>query len=308
MTKTSDNKADDAADSAPKDEGGTGQGAKPTGAAAPLHEGLFARLSSAVFLIPVSLAFVVAGSWIFALSLVLVTALMAFEWNRLVLGAENRGRIFVHFLVFTVFIVVALAFGLEGHWNISLYVTGLTTVLVFFLALRQGVGPIWPAVGVPYLFLPMISFVWLRELEIGGVNGIATIVWILLVVWGSDTGGYVAGKSFGGPKLAPAISPQKTWSGFLGGLALAMVGGLVMGLYVGEGSILVLIGLSALLSVVSQIGDLVESAVKRHFGVKDFSSLIPGHGGVFDRFDGLLFVLAAAGLLQLMHDGPLLIW
>lgn len=274
----------------------------------PLHEGLLTRLFSAIFLIPVSLAFVVAGGWWFALSLVLVTSLMAFEWNRLVLGAEKRNKIVIYFLVYTVLIISALGLGLEGRWDLALWVTALAAGLCFVIALGHRVNPIWPMMGVPYLFLPMMSFVWLRELENPAVHGVTTIVWILLVVWGSDTGGYIAGKSLGGPKLAPRISPNKTWSGFLGGLGLAMLGGLVVGLYVGEGNILILIALSAGLSVVSQIGDLVESAVKRHYGVKDFSSLIPGHGGVFDRFDGLLFVLGAAGLLQLAHDGPVLIW
>lgn len=153
----------------------------------------------------------------------------------------------------------------------------------------------------------MLSFIWLRA-GIDGAYGIATVVWILLVVWGSDSGGYIVGKSIGGPKLAPRISPNKTWSGFFGGLIFAMAAGLAVGVWIGEGSYLSLVLVSAGLSVVSQMGDLVESSVKRHFGVKDFSSLIPGHGGVFDRFDGLLFVLMAAGLLQVWHHGTLLIW
>jgi len=284
--------------------GKDGGGSDPS----PLHEGLIARLTSAFVLIPVSIAFVVAGGWWFALSLVLVTSLMAFEWNRLVLGPDNRSKITLYFLVYTIFIVSALGLGLEGHWDLALWITALAGGLCFLIALGHKVNPIWAMMGVPYLFLPMMSFVWLRELESPLVHGVTTIVWILLVVWGSDTGGYIAGKSIGGPKLAPRISPNKTWSGFLGGLGLAMLGGLVIGLYVGQGNIFILILVSAGLSIVSQVGDLVESAIKRHFGVKDFSSLIPGHGGVFDRFDGLLFVLGAAGLLQLSHDGPLLIW
>lgn len=272
-----------------------------------LNEGLKARLISAALLIPISLGFVYVGGWPFALSLVFVSALMAFEWNRLVLGHENKAKITGYVLIYTALLAGVLALGLTGQWAFAVLLTGFTTVLVYFLAIQQRQQALWAALGVPYLFLPMLSFIWLRA-GVDGAYGIATIVWILLVVWGSDSGGYIVGKSFGGPRLAPRISPNKTWSGFAGGVALATAGGLVMALWVGEGSVLTFILISAGLSVISQVGDLVESSVKRHFGVKDFSSLIPGHGGVFDRFDGLLFVLMAAGLLQVWHGGTLLIW
>lgn len=272
-----------------------------------LNEGLRTRLVSAVILIPISIAFVYAGGWPFALSLVFVVSLMAFEWNRLVLGGANKSMIMVFVAIYTGFVIGVLGLGLKEQWGFALLLTGFATVLVYFLAVQQKLKASWPTLGVPYLFLPMLSFIWLRA-GVDGEHGIATIVWVLLVVWGSDSGGYIAGKSIGGPKLAPRISPNKTWSGFAGGMALAMLAGLVMSLWVGEGEAMRLILVSAVLSAISQVGDLVESAVKRHFGVKDFSSLIPGHGGVLDRFDGLIFVLMAAGALKVFHDGSLLIW
>lgn len=298
MTAGSDDQQSEALDGVGSDE----RAREPT-----LNEGLKARLISAAILIPISLGFVYVGGWPFALSLVFVSALMAFEWNRLVLGQENKGKIIGYVLIYTALLACVLALGLVGQWAFALLVTGFTTVLVYVLAIGQKQPAPWAALGVPYLFLPMLSFIWLRA-GVDGAYGIATIVWILLVVWGSDSGGYIVGKSLGGPKLAPRISPNKTWSGFAGGVALAMLAGLVMALWVGEGSFLIFILISAGLSAISQIGDLAESSVKRHFGVKDFSSLIPGHGGVFDRFDGLLFVLMAAGLLQVWHGGTLLIW
>lgn len=272
-----------------------------------MSEGLKTRLVSAVVLIPISIGFVYVGGWPFALSLIFVVSLMAFEWNRLVLGVAHKSRVKAYVVIFTGFMTGVLALGLEGQWAFALLLTGLATVLVYFLAAQQKLKAGWPAIGVPYLFLPMLSFIWLRA-GVDGAYGIATIVWVLLVVWGSDSGGYIAGKSIGGPKLAPRISPNKTWSGFAGGLALAMLAGLIVSLWVGEGSATKLVLVSAILSAISQVGDLVESFVKRHFGVKDFSSLIPGHGGVLDRFDGLIFVLMAAGALQVFHDGSLLIW
>lgn len=293
-------------------KGKPGNNTAPGGAASEpseptLNEGLKTRLVSAVLLIPISIAFVYTGGWPFALSLIFVVSLMAFEWNRLVLGAPNKSRVVGYVVVYTGFMTGVLALGLEGNWAFALLLIGLTTLLVYFMAAGQKLKASWPSLGVLYLFLPMLSFIWLRA-GVDGEYGIATVIWVLLVVWGSDSGGYIAGKSIGGPKLAPRISPNKTWSGFTGGLILAMVAGLVMSLWVGEGSAMALILVSAVLSAISQVGDLVESAVKRHFGVKDFSSFIPGHGGVLDRFDGLIFVLMAAGALQILHDGSLLIW
>lgn len=298
MTTGSDNQSGETADDGAL-EGGSPE---PT-----LNDGLRTRLVSAAVLIPVSLGFVYAGGWIFALSLVFVAALMAFEWNRLVLGPENQSKIVVYVLIYVALMTGVMALGLDGQWAFALLLTVLATVLVYFLASNQNLPARWPAAGVPYLFLPMLAFIWLRA-GVDGAYGIATIVWVLLVVWGSDSGGYIVGRSVGGPKLAPRISPNKTWSGFAGGVAFAMAAGLVVALWVGEGPVITLVVVSAGLSAISQVGDLVESSVKRHFGVKDFSSLIPGHGGVFDRFDGLLFVLMAAGLLQVWHGGTLLIW
>lgn len=301
MTASDDDQRSDMPDQPSAD------GAEPRPRQSSLNEGLRTRLISAAVLIPISISFVYVGGWAFALSLIFVVSLMAFEWNRLVLGADNKSKVKVYAAIFTVLMTGVLALGLEGQWGFALLLTGLATALVYFLALQHKLKAGWPAVGVPYIFLPMLSFIWLRA-GVDGAYGIATIVWVLLVVWGSDSGGYIAGKSIGGPKLAPRISPNKTWSGFAGGMALAMLAGLTMSLWVGEGSVVKLVLVSAALSAISQVGDLVESFVKRHFGVKDFSSLIPGHGGVLDRFDGLIFVLLAAGALQVFHEGSLLIW
>ena len=114
-------------------------------------------------------------------------------------------------------------------------------------------------------------------------------MWLLLVVWSVDIGGYAVGKTVKGPKLAPAISPNKTWSGLAGGMAFAAAVGGAFAYYVGWPDYNNYMAVAALLAVVEQIGDLIESAIKRKVGVKDSSNLIPGHGGVFDRIDGLIF-------------------
>jgi len=134
------------------------------------------------------------------------------------------------------------------------------------------------------------------------VNGFAALLFVLLVVWASDIGGYFAGRAIGGPKLWPRVSPKKTWAGSLGGFvaSLAVAAGFVL---CGVGKPLPLAVLGAVLSVVSQLGDLFESAVKRRFGVKDSSHLIPGHGGLMDRLDGFVAAVVAAWIFGFLRHG-----
>jgi phosphatidate cytidylyltransferase len=143
--------------------------------------------------------------------------------------------------------------------------------------------------------------------------GFAALIFVLLIVWATDIGGYFAGRGIGGPKLWPKVSPNKTWSGAVGGFvgSLAVAGGFAAS---GLGKALPLLALAGVLSVASQLGDLFESAVKRRFGVKDSSHLIPGHGGLLDRLDGLVAALVLAvivGLLRYGADGigrGLMVW
>lgn len=127
-------------------------------------------------------------------------------------------------------------------------------------------------------------------------------LWLLIIVWSADTGAYFAGRAFGGPKLAPIISPNKTWSGFLGGLVIATIAGVISGphlqdIYSTPTSMIVI---SFILGIVSHLGDLLESLTKRFFNVKDSGRLIPGHGGVLDRLDSILLVSLVAGLMLVL--------
>ncbi|MFZ1814467.1 MAG: CDP-archaeol synthase [Rhizobiaceae bacterium] len=145
---------------------------------------------------------------------------------------------------------------------------------------------IWGAFGLLYAFLPFAALALLRGEDL---NGLIAVCMVYGCVWGADTLAYFTGRALGGPKLAPAISPNKTWSGFFGGLmgsVLLMLAVLTLAsLPIGIGAVV----LAIMISIVSQIGDLVESWIKRRFKVKDSSHLIPGHGGVLDRIDGLIF-------------------
>ena len=140
--------------------------------------------------------------------------------------------------------------------------------------------------------------------------GRANLLFLLLLVWASDIGAYLVGRPIGGPRLAPRISPGKTWSGAVGGLLAAVLVGVVAALPTAPTPPLVARAACspALLGVVAQAGDLAESCVKRHFGVKDSGRLIPGHGGLLDRLDALLAVALAASLLALMQGRGVVLW
>jgi phosphatidate cytidylyltransferase len=169
----------------------------------------------------------------------------------------------------------------------------------------------WMVGGLVYAGVLLLCPIILRR---DPAYGLVAILFLFAIVWATDIAAYFTGRAFGGPKLWPAVSPKKTWSGALGGT----VGGVVAGLLVVKLAGLVvapmLVFVAIVLSIVAQAGDLLESAIKRHFGAKDASQLIPGHGGLMDRLDGFLTAVAAAvmvGLLRGGLEGPargLLVW
>jgi len=151
----------------------------------------------------------------------------------------------------------------------------------------------WTMIGLAYVGLPVFTLWWLRTLDSGQL-----VFWLLFIVFATDVGGYVFGKTIGGPKLAPTVSPKKTWAGLAGGMAVSVgISLLIAQFFALTASIGILILFSAVLALWAQVGDLVESAVKRHFDVKDSGELIPGHGGLLDRVDGLVFVAPAMAML-----------
>lgn len=163
----------------------------------------------------------------------------------------------------------------------------------------------WLAAGLLYIVPPCLALLWLRS---DPALGRETLFWLLALVWATDIGAYASGRLIGGPRLAPAISPKKTWAGLIGGACCAGATGAAAAALLGKGALLPLAALSAILAVVSQGGDLLESWVKRRFDTKDSSNLIPGHGGLLDRVDGLLAAAAAVALIDLVAGGKVLEW
>ncbi len=153
--------------------------------------------------------------------------------------------------------------------------------------------PIWISLGFLYIAFPMAALVYIRA-----EMGLGTVLWLIAVVIASDVGGYFVGRQVGGPKLWPAVSPNKTWSGTVGGWLLAAIVGFIYAL-ASDGISIGILGLSIGLAMAAQAGDLAESWIKRRQGVKDASNLIPGHGGLLDRFDGIMAATTVFMILQL---------
>lgn len=168
-----------------------------------------------------------------------------------------------------------------------------------WLGLTRG-RPLMRLLAVAYTLAAVLALLWLRHQP---ADGRETILWIVACIWATDIGAYVVGRAAGGAKLAPRISPGKTWSGLVGGMAWAAVASAVAGYAFGLGDTISLAAIGAGLAVVGQIGDLLESAAKRRAGVKDSGTLIPGHGGLLDRVDGLMAILVVVALVRLAVGG-----
>jgi phosphatidate cytidylyltransferase len=247
------------------------------------------RVAAAVAMGVFALATAWIGGFIFAVFWWLASIVVLWEWQRLVGGARLAERVATGGLA----LALAALFALHNSIPGAIAALAIGMVALGWLAGR-GHG-IWAAAGALYAGALIVSVVLLR---ISPSFGLAAILWLFAVVWGTDVAAYFAGRSIGGPRLWPSVSPGKTWSGAIVGA----VGGAVLGLLLAEWTnhlaVLFWLGLAA--AIVSEFGDLFESALKRRFGVKDSSSLIPGHGGLMDRLDGFvaasLFAALFAGL------------
>ncbi len=270
----------------------SGDQAAPAAPAGQDSRNLVLRIAAALVLAPVALGVAYAGGWWWALLVALAVIGLYIEWL-MVVGAARELRVLVVGVAALAAAGLCLAVSRIDAALIAVFV-GLAAVAV----LSSGRRP-WTAAGFVYAAAAEIAAVLVR---LDPTEGLAALILILLVVWATDIGAYFAGRRLGGPKLWPRVSPKKTWVGAIGGFAagLAVAGGCAAS---GLGRAAPLLALGAAFSVASQLGDLLESAVKRHFGVKDSSHLIPGHGGLMDRLDGLVAALAVAAIFGILRGG-----
>lgn len=261
------------------------------------------RVLSAIVMAAIALVALGSAPVVFDILIAAGAAILAWEWTRLCGGGRFGWTGTVQAVAVVAVVVAASLF--TPAVGVALIVAGC---LIDYVAARVSgrVHPRWIAAGAVYIGIPCIALVWLRG---GAQAGQAIILWLMLTVWATDTGAYFAGRLIGGPKLAPRLSPKKTWAGLIGAAAsAAAVGALLSGFVPQSPSSAELAVAGALLAVAAQAGDLAKSSVKRRFGVKDSSQLIPGHGGLFDRVDGLLAAGLVLAVWQWGTNGAILAW
>ncbi|WP_245884190.1 phosphatidate cytidylyltransferase [Hartmannibacter diazotrophicus] len=255
---------------------------------------LVQRVLASLVLVPVAVGITYVGGIAFLTLLALLSALVMAEW----LGISKPPISNYLRRALPVFCAICVA-GLALEPPAAVAGLGLGAAIFAATAATEPRN-IWIAAGLVYAGLPAMALAMLRG---SGFDGFLAVIFVFVVVWATDSGAYFAGRSLGGPKLAPRISPKKTWSGAIGGALAAILSALAFA-YLADLPALPILGLIALgLSVVAQLGDLAESAVKRYFGVKDSGSIIPGHGGVMDRLDGVVPAAVVAAAICIAHGG-----
>ncbi|WP_375762948.1 phosphatidate cytidylyltransferase [Bradyrhizobium sp. Pha-3] len=250
------------------------------------------RVIAALVLAPVAIALAYMGGVAWSFLVTLAAAGLFAEWL-VVTGLGRELRIVVPGVITLLLAGLCL---MAGRIDATLIVLAVGAVVV---ALTSGARRNWAIAGLLYAAGAEIASILLR---LDTAKGFAALMFVLLIVWVTDIGGYFAGRSIGGPKLWVRVSPKKTWAGAVGGFVASLL--VAAGFAAFEiGSTGPLLMLGAVLSVVSQLGDLLESAVKRRFGVKDSSHIIPGHGGLLDRLDGFVAAVIVAAIFGFLRGG-----
>ena len=260
------------------------------------------RLLSALVLGPVALTAVYVGSPYFETLISVSVLVMTWEWDRLCGG----GRFGSSGYMLAVAAIAALVCVAAGQPELAIIVAVAGAGAVYTVArLTHHAQPLWISAGAIVIVLPCATLIWLRFHYTTGVSG---VFWLIGAVWITDIAGFVFGRMIGGPRLAPSISPGKTWAGLIGAVVMTALWGLLWAAQLGMAESWPIIIVGAVTAVVAQGGDLAISVVKRRFGAKDASKLIPGHGGVLDRFDGMLAAAPALSALVVIKSGGIFSW
>lgn len=250
------------------------------------------RVLSAIVLAPAGLWAAYTGGLPLVIATAATGAVAACEWTRMAAQTETTWSRFLLYIVMAAASVIAVVVAPQGIELVALAALGGCVLSALIALLGKGSASSM-AFGAIYTTLPFGCFVWIREAT---PNGQLFLMAILAIVWTTDIAAYFAGRGFGGPLLSPKDSPNKTWTGAIGALVCAGLAGAAVARG-GGGDFMHWLVFSLLLSVVCQSGDLLESRFKRLYGVKDTSGLVPGHGGVLDRLDGLIAATVAAAVV-----------
>jgi len=250
------------------------------------------RLASAIVMAVLAILAVVAGGWPFVMFWTAAAVGVFWEWSTVVTaGASVRAAGIA---------ALGLAAAAAGVGQLYVALAALAAGSAGVAGASAPRHRAWGAAGVAYAGVAVVAPVVLRR---DPDFGLIAILFLFAVVWSTDVLGYFVGRAIGGPRLAPIVSPNKTWSGACGGAVGAVAAGAAVALASGAIALVPAAAVAFLLSVASQAGDLFESGVKRRFGVKDTSHVIPGHGGLMDRLDGFIAASGVAALIGIMHSG-----
>jgi phosphatidate cytidylyltransferase len=263
------------------------------------------RICSALVLVPLAVGSAYLGGWPFVIFWSLAAIGIFWEWTSLVAGAERRSALMVGGSA----LVLALVLAGGGRPLEAIIVVAMGVIGIAVIAPAHYRG--WAAGGLPYAGATGIAPIVLRS---DNNDGFVAMMFLFAIVWATDSVAYFLGRLIGGRKLAPRISPKKTWSGAISGLLAAVLAGVAVAKFAGVAGLLAVGCIAAILSAFAQAGDLFESLLKRRFGAKDSGHLIPGHGGLMDRLDGFIVAAAVAALIGILRGGleaparGLLVW
>jgi phosphatidate cytidylyltransferase len=260
----------------------------------PKKHNLLVRITSALIMLPVAIYVILAGGMAYFVLIIILLVMILSEWNGI---CEKKPISILFFVQSLCSILLMIQLTTNSPYLLLSFLSSLVSIAAVSYLFKAKIK--WALLGFLYALIPSGSFILIHE------NGGAVLVlWMMIVIWAMDIGAYFAGKNIGGPKMAPTISPNKTWAGLIGGTVVAVLFGGLYGYYLTDtntglfSSVTILLLLSGFLAILSQVGDLAESALKRNFSVKDSGSIIPGHGGIMDRIDGVTFVAPAVFIIH----------
>lgn len=263
------------------------------------------RVGSALVLVPLAIGTAYLGGWLFALFWGAAAMGVLWEWTALLARNDQRSVLLTGGASLALAVVLVAA----GHLLAAVVVLAMGAIGAASLALAE--RRTWVAGGIPYAGALALAPIVLRADD---ADGFLAVIFLFAIVWTTDISAYFAGRTLGGPKLMPQVSPNKTWAGAVGGLIASVVVALALAKMAGLTALFALAMLAVVLSAFAQGGDLFESFLKRRFHAKDSSHLIPGHGGLMDRLDGFVSASVAAALIGLARGGfeapghGLLVW
>ena len=260
----------------------------------------YVRFISSIILIPLVLIILWVGSYWFLGLITLITVIAGYEWSRLCNITYPLSKFLL--LLLGPFIIIAFVI---GGFSVGIIVFILFLIISVLTIDKNIINKVWTFMGLFYLGLPALSIAVLRSDSHFGLQG---VLFLFVMVWLTDVGGYVFGRFLGGPKLAPLISPGKTWAGSFGAVILPVGFAYVVFLNINYELPIDIVLCAIIISISSQFGDLFESCIKRIFNKKNSGNLIPGHGGLLDRIDGLLMASTVMIIILISKTGTLLLW